>query len=194
LKLLLHCCCGPCATSVAEHFQGLGDQVTGWFFNPNIHPEEERTRRETTLAQAAEAAGLPLLPGGPAMRLVDYLLAIARRGGPRCHTCYALRLEATAKEASAKGFDGFSTTLLISPHQDLEAISSIGCSIAERTGIEFRFADLRGKYGESCERSRELDLYRQNYCGCLFSGLERSQRRSDRFLRKALAPADRLRQ
>lgn len=191
MKLLLHCCCGPCAASVAEHFRSLGDQVTGWFFNPNIHPEEERARRETTLAQAAEAADLPLLPGGPGMEFVDFLLAIARRGGPRCQTCYQLRLEAAAAEASARGFDGFSTTLLISPHQDLEAIRSIGCSIAERTGLEFRFADLRGKYQESCERSRELDLYRQNYCGCLFSDLERSQRRSDRFLRKALASANR---
>jgi predicted adenine nucleotide alpha hydrolase (AANH) superfamily ATPase len=162
---------------VAEHFRGRGEEVTGWFFNPNIYPEEERRRREETLAEAAAAIDLPLLPSDNALGWPGFVLELARRGGRRCRGCYELRLEAAAKEAAAGGFDAFSSTLLISPYQDVEAIGEAGRVIGERAGVEFRFADLRDRYGESCDRSRELGLYRQNYCGCRFSQLERAERR-----------------
>ena len=187
MRLLLHCCCGPCATVAADHFRGEGEEVVGWFFNPNIHPEEERRRREAVLAEAAEEMELPLLPAGPGMGLDEFLLALAREGGRRCRACYGLRLEATAREAAQGGFDGFSSTLLISPYQEVEAIGKVGQKAGERFGVEFRFADLRGRYGESCERAREFGLYRQNYCGCRFSALERAERRAGRAVAKALA-------
>jgi len=185
LRLLLHCCCGPCATSVADHFRGVGYDVVGWFFNPNIHPDEERRRREATLVEAAEAAGLPLLPEGPAMRPDEFLLKLAGRGGRRCLACYEVRLEATARKAAEQGFDAFASTLVISPYQDLEAIAEIGMGAGEAAGVEFQFVDLRNAYPKSCERAKELDLYRQNYCGCVFSGLERAERRTRRAAKKA---------
>ncbi len=128
------------------------------------------------MAAAAEAMRLPMLPAGPGMGLREFLLLLARESGPRCRGCYGLRLEATAREAAGRGFDGFSTTLVMSPYQDLEAIARLGEQVGSRLGLEFRFADLRGRYVESCERSRELELYRQDYCGCVFSSLERAAR------------------
>ena len=208
MRLLLHCCCGPCSLLVAEHFRQLGEEPAGWFFNPNIHPEEERRRREATLAKAATAGGIPLLPGGPEMSFDEWLLALARCGGlpadlsavglpkaealvkagRRCPACYQIRLEAAAQEAARLGFDAFSSTLLISPYQNLEAIAEIGRAAGARAGVEFRFADLRGRYTDSRERARELELYQQNYCGCVFSALERAERRAKRALEKALTP------
>ncbi|UCC67304.1 MAG: epoxyqueuosine reductase QueH [Armatimonadota bacterium] len=189
MKLLLHCCCGPCATVVADYFRRLGDEVVGWFFNPNVHPEEERVRREEVLAEGARRMELPLLPAGRGMGLDKFLLALARRGGSRCEACYELRLVETAKEAGARGFGGFSSTLLISPYQDVAAIADIGRRAAERFGLEFRSADLRESYRESCERAREMGLYRQNYCGCRFSELERAERRALRAISKLGARA-----
>ncbi len=191
--MLLHCCCGPCATEVVDHFRGLGCEVAGWSFNPNIHPEEERARRQRTLAEAARRMCLPLVEGdsgergGEEMGLAQFLLALARREGRRCRACYELRLGATAREAAGRGFDAFSTTLLISPYQDTSALAKIGRQVGERHGVEFRFADLRGSYGESIERAREMGLYRQNYCGCQFSALERAERRAGRAIGKARA-------
>ena len=187
MRLLLHCCCGPCATSVTDHFRAVGYDVVGWFFNPNIQPAEERRRREATLVEAAEAVGLPLLSAGPAMRPDEFFLEVARRGGRRCVACYEVRLEATARKAAEQGFDAFASTLVISPYQDLDSIAEIGVRAGEAAGVEFQFVDLRSLYPKSCQRARELDLYRQNYCGCMFSALERAERRVRRAIDKALA-------
>jgi len=186
VKLLLHCCCAPCATAVADYFRSLQYDVTGWFFNPNIHPEEERLRRERVLSAGAPQMGLPLLPAGPGMSLADFLLVLSQSGGRRCRACYGLRLTETARQAAKNGFEAFSSTLLISPYQDVSAIAEVGSEAAERFGVQFQCPDLRDKYPESCERSRQLGLYRQNYCGCLFSQLERGERRSNRFVDKLL--------
>lgn len=182
MRLLLHCCCGPCAVLVAEHFRTQGHHVTGWFFNPNIHPVEERRRRQETMREAAEKAGLPLLDADPEadLPLGDFLLLLARAGGKRCEACYELRLRAAAREAAGRGFDGFATTLAISPYQDLAAIERIGRHAAEEAGTTFLGEDLRHRYPDSCDRAKALDLYRQNYCGCLFSSLERGERRARR--------------
>ena len=187
MKLLLHCCCGPCATVVADHFRKAGDEVVGWFLNPNIHPEQERLRREAVSAEGARKMKLALLPAGPGMGFEEFLLAVARRarrGTTRCRACYDLRVTAAARQAAEGGFDGFSTTLLISPYQDVEAIAEAGRAAGDRFGVAFRFADLRESYGESCGRARELGLYRQNYCGCRFSELERAERRAARAIAK----------
>jgi predicted adenine nucleotide alpha hydrolase (AANH) superfamily ATPase len=187
LRLLLHCCCGPCALVTADHLRSPNTTVVGWFYNPNVHPPEERARRAATMAAAATSAGLAMLPDGPDVALADLLLSLARAGGPRCPACYLLRLHATARKASEEGFGAFSSTLEISPHQDLDAIAEVGREAGAAVGVEFRFADLRGRYGESCERARDLGLYRQNYCGCLFSGLERAARRVRRVVGRASA-------
>jgi hypothetical protein len=97
-----------------------------------------------------------------------------------------MRLEATARRAAEEGCEEFSTTLLMSPYQDLREIERAGEEAGRRLDVRFSLEDLRSRYPESCERSRELDLYRQNYCGCIFSALERSERRSRRAVAKAL--------
>jgi predicted adenine nucleotide alpha hydrolase (AANH) superfamily ATPase len=189
VKLLLHCCCGPCAALVAERFRAQGHDVTGWFFNPNIHPVEERRRRQETMRQAAEAVGLPLQDGegGSELALREFLLRLALGGGKRCESCYEARLRAAAEEAVRGGFDAFATTLSISPYQDLAAIERIGREAAAAAGTVFLFEDLRSHYPESCDRARELDLYRQKYCGCVFSAFERAERRARRALEKTAA-------
>ena len=170
---------------MVQHFRSEGDQVTGWYYNPNIHPPQELRLRQQALHQASLALRMDLLPPDPEPDPAAFLLALAAGGGSRCRTCYRLRLEATAKKARELGFPAFSTTLLISPHQDLEAIREIGERAGAKHGVEFRFADLRHRHDESRERAGSLKLYRQNYCGCLFSGLERSQARASRDVAKA---------
>jgi predicted adenine nucleotide alpha hydrolase (AANH) superfamily ATPase len=174
---------------VAEHFRGLGYQVTGWFFNPNVHPRDELERREAAFEEATRALALPVLPPGPQMSELEFLLQLASCGRPRCHACYQLRLRETARSAAAAGLEAFSTTLLISPYQAIEAVREIGEAAGREHGVAFAFADLVGKYGESCARSRALGLYRQNYCGCQFSELERRERRGRRALGRAQRPA-----
>lgn len=180
-RLLLHCCCGPCAVVSAERFRSLGTEVTAWFYNPNVHPEAEWERRRETMERVAAAAGLPLLEAeGGWAGLGAFLLALASRGGRRCHACYELRLRTTAAEAARRGFGAFSTTLLISPYQDLAALREVGEAAGRRYGVRFVYADLRQHYPESHARSRAMGLYRQSYCGCLFSALERAERRAQR--------------
>ena len=190
MNLLLHCCCGPCSTVTVEHFRSSGDEVTGWFFNPNIHPADELRLREIWFEKAASAIRLPLLRSGPDLDFRRFLLELAAHPeSERCRACYQFRLKATAKEAAARGFDTFSTTLLISPYQDISAIQEIGRAVAGRVGLVFRSADLRERFAESRERARELGLYQQNYCGCLFSSLERARGRSSRVVGKLLDSA-----
>ncbi len=185
MRLLLHCCCGPCTTGVVDHWRDRGAVVQVWFYNPNIWPEGERGRREETFAQAAGALGVPVAPTEAAGTWRDFLLALARGRGRRCEACYRMRLEAAARRARKGGYEAISTTLLISPYQDLEALRRIGEEVGARAGVRFEFADLRGEYQASRERARALGLYRQSYCGCLFSRLERAERRAGRAIGRA---------
>ena len=185
MRLLLHCCCGPCSLLVAEHFQALGYEVSAWFFNPNIYPPQELARREAGMAKAARARGVSLATGPLHIPVVEFLLCLARTSGRRCRACYQLRLDHAAREAAAGGYDAFSTTLTISPYQDLAAVAQVGDSAGKAAGVRFVFADMREHYHASADRSRELALYRQNYCGCVFSALERAERRARRAIAKA---------
>jgi hypothetical protein len=185
VTVLLHCCCGPCTTAVADYFRSLGHELTGWFCNPNLYPGAEHQRRQAGFERAAETLSLAVLRTGEVWSPTRFLLSLVQSSGSRCAACYRLRLKATAREAAVRGFDAFSTTLLISPYQDLAGIREVGLALGQRLGVGFLFADLRDRYGDCCERARALDLYRQNYCGCLFSDLERSQRRAARAIARA---------
>ena len=189
MKLLLHCCCGPCTTVVADHFARGGETVVGWYHNPNIGPEEEWRRRREAFSQAAQALGLPTRPVGEEPRFAAFLLALARGRGPRCHACYRLRLEAVARAAAAEGYEAFGTTLTVSPYQDHAALQAVGNDVATQTGVRFVYADVRPRYAESQARARELGIYRQNSCGCVFSALERAVRRAERAIARALRSA-----
>jgi hypothetical protein len=176
MKLLLHICCGPCATALVESLRAEGHELSGFFYNPNLYPPAEQERRRAALRQFSESAALPVIweEGG----LPTYLKHVAFAPENRCFHCYRLRLDRTAERAAAEGFQLFSTTLLISPYQDLEAIKQAGELASRRHGAPFLFRDFRSLYRSSRERSRELGLYRQSYCGCFFSQLERARARA----------------
>ncbi len=157
--------------------------MTGFYTNPNIHPEEEYGRRLENLRRYAEASGMPL-------RVEEryepdrYLAALGPepdlRQGYRCRHCYAVRLGAVAAEARRLGAQAFTTTLLISPYQDQEWLLRVGEEAGRAAGVPFLFRDFRPWYRESINRSRELGLYRQNYCGCTYSLEESRARRAAR--------------
>lgn len=170
-RLLLHLCCAPCAAYPVPALRAQGHHVTGYFFNPNIQPEDERERRLDALERYAPALGLDLVVAadqGP-----DAWSAASGRGADRCRACYELRLRAAAREARAGGFDAFSTTLLYSIHQKHELIRAVAGEVARAAGVPFLYVDLREGWAEGGRTYRESGLYRQRYCGCLPSKLER---------------------
>lgn len=172
--VLLHICCGPCATYPHKALREEGFEVVGYYFNPNIHPYSEYQRRLATLWQYAGQSGLNLLPPGE-YDLAAYLkLAVEDPSRPgRCRACYRFRLDRAAAEAAARGYPAFSTTLLVSPHQDHAAVREAGEWAAARHGVGFLSRDWRPGWRESRALARQFGLYRQNYCGCVFSEKER---------------------
>ena len=176
-KLLLHVCCAPCASGTLEylcrHFA-----VTLLYYNPNIAPFEEYEKRraelERLLAEMPLEGAPSLLPcgyGGEAFQAMAKGLEGEPEGGARCMKCYRLRLEETAKLAAAQGFDFFTTTLSISPLKDARALNQIGEELAAAYGVRHLPADFKKKdgYKRSVLRSRQYGLYRQGYCGCVYS-------------------------
>ncbi len=176
-SLLLHACCAPCSSYVLEYLSDRFD-ITLFFYNPNIDPAEEYDFRARELCRLVENMGLshrikiisaPYTP--------EEFLAIAEgledeaEGGSRCARCYRLRLAKTAAEAKKGGFDYFTTTLSISPYKNADWLNEIGKEEGEAHGISYLFSDFKKKngYKRSCELSAEYDLYRQDYCGCIYS-------------------------
>lgn len=174
-RLLLHVCCAPCAAYPVPALRALVPRLTGFFFNPNIQPDDEYERRLDALKRFAPTLDLDLViaPGPEA----DQGSAAAGRGDDRCRHCYELRLRATAREARRGGFDAFSTTLLYSIHQKHELIRVVAAEIARAEGVSFLYRDLREGWAEGGRSYRETGLYRQRYCGCLTSKQERDARR-----------------
>jgi epoxyqueuosine reductase len=172
-RLLLHICCAPCATYTVRRFREAGARVTGHWFNPNIHPFREHELRRGALAGYAPALKLPII-WEPGYEMAEFMRRVAgqERFRQRCAICYHLRLERTAIVAAREGFALFTTTLLISPYQDLEAIIHIGEELAQRHGVSFWAENLRRGFAEHHRLAREAGLYRQRYCGCLYSERE----------------------
>lgn len=175
-SLLLHICCGPCSSASIPALQAMGCEVVGFFFNPNIHPFMEFHERLKGARKATVMTGMELredLSYDPASWFAD----VQPADGSRCFRCIGMRLDRTAREAADRGHTAFSTTLAISPWQDHGAIQTGGRAAAARHGVEFVYEDLRPLYPESRRLSREWDLYRQKYCGCLLSEWERYRER-----------------
>lgn len=171
-NLLLHTCCGPCATYTAQHWKKEGLEVSAFWFNPNIHPYQEHQRRFEALEQFLKGADIPLFQSS-GYEMVDFIRRLVGREGQRCGQCFRLRLGRAAETAKEKGLDAFTTTLLISPYQDHELLKAVGEEVAKEREIRFLYADLRPYFSESRRLSKELGLYRQNYCGCIYSEYER---------------------
>ena len=176
-RLLLHACCAPCSSYTLEYLAAYFD-ITVLFYNPNIAPAAEYDFRAAELARyIAEAPG----GAGVKLRVEPYdpapFFEMAKgledlpECGERCKKCYRLRLRETARIAAAEGFDYFCTTLSISPHKDAGALNAIGGELATACGVPYLFSDFKkkGGYARSIVLSHEYGLYRQNYCGCVYS-------------------------
>jgi hypothetical protein len=175
LKILLHICCANCAISPLQGLTEEGHEVTGYFFNPNIHPYQEYQRRLETLKQFSEKTGLTVIYRDEYL-LEEFLRNTSHRVDQRCGYCYQVRLEATAKEAKERGFDQFTTTLLESTHQDHRLIKETGETVSKETGIPFYYKDFRKGVRNGVQISKAMGLYRQQYCGCIYSEKERYMR------------------
>jgi predicted adenine nucleotide alpha hydrolase (AANH) superfamily ATPase len=171
-KVLIHVCCAHCAAYTAEYWRGQRYDVGGFWYNPNIHPFTEHQQRLESMKSLAKETNLPLIIS-PDYDVVEYFRRVVGHETERCGYCFELRLTKTAKVAHSNGYDGFTTTLLISPHQKHELIKKVGEKVAKEKGIEFLYADLRKRYSDSRHITKPMNLYRQQYCGCLFSEWER---------------------
>jgi hypothetical protein len=172
MKILLHICCANCAIYPLQKMEERGDEVVGYFFNPNIHPYQEYQKRLESLKQYSERVGLKVIYRDEYV-LEEFLRNVSHRVEKRCQYCYSVRLEATAREAKKNLCDGFSTTLLQSTHQDHSLIKETGERLAKEVGIPFYYEDFRQGWRKGLEVSKALGLYRQQYCGCIYSEKER---------------------
>jgi predicted adenine nucleotide alpha hydrolase (AANH) superfamily ATPase len=178
MRLVLHACCGPCLLEPYDALIASGDEIRVVYANPNIHPREEYERRRDTLLAYALERGIAV--DELAYDTTEWDAAVAGlEGDPgrRCRACFRVRLGAAARHAAELGFDAVATTLTVSPYQDPEAIRDAGEEVCAEAGVEFVLTDFRDRYPEATRRSRELGMYRQNYCGCRYSDAEAAQAR-----------------
>ncbi|MBO6054481.1 MAG: epoxyqueuosine reductase QueH [Oscillospiraceae bacterium] len=172
MKTLLHICCAPCANQCIDALREEGIQLTGFWYNPNIHPYTENRSRRETVEQYCAMVELPLVERNE-YALRPFLRAVAQEPENRCVTCYTLRLEAAAAAAEEGGFDSFTSSLFISPYQKHDLMREIAEEAAFRHGVQFLYRDFRPRFRAGQERARELGLYMQKYCGCIYSEEER---------------------
>ena len=176
-RLLLHSCCGPCSSYVLEYLTRYFEVFLS-YYNPNIQPRAEYDLRlENQLRVLGRIPGVTLVPCGYDGGAYDEAvrgLEDEPEGGARCTECFKLRLDFAAREAKRLGCDYFATTLTVSPHKDAQRINAIGEALAGKYGVKWLPGDFKKRdgYKRSIELSREFGLYRQNYCGCLFSKTE----------------------
>jgi len=176
MRILLHVCCGPCTVYPLRRLREQGHEVIGFFHNPNIHPYLEFRRRLDTVRQFAEAAACPL-EIDDRYGLTEYLRRVVFHEAERCSRCYDLRLATVAARAAAGGFDAFSTTLLYSKYQNHQLLRAKGEQWAAAHGIGWHYEDFRIGWQEGIDQSIRLGLYRQPYCGCIYSEQERYDKR-----------------
>ena len=169
MKLLLHTCCAPCSVYCIKSLRGEGIEPVVYWFNPNIHPYIEYKTRRDTLKEYTKSIGINAI-FDENYGLREFCKNVVDDLENRCvKYCYRVRLEQTAKYAKENGYDTFSTTLLISPYQNHEALKKIGEEMAEKYGLTFLYRDFRPGFKEGQTEARELGLYMQKYCGCVFS-------------------------
>ena len=176
MDILLHVCCAPCSLLSWTYFQEAHPfHVTGFFFNPNIHPFKEFEKRKEALRQLGQQTNRFILFEEQYL-LEPFLQGVIGKNDDRCQLCYEMRLEHTARKAKELGFKHFSTTLLISPYQKHDLILQTGQLIGENLGLKFVYKDLRSMFKESITLARKQKIYTQGYCGCIFSEKERYDR------------------
>lgn len=186
-RLLLHVCCGPCSIIPTRRLQDEGFEVTAWYHNPNIQPLSEYLRRREAVLECAERAGIAVICDDAAWNLTAWLRAVQGRDTPpqRCDYCCRSRVAAAWEYAAANGFDAFSTSLLYSRYQPHDAIAAEGARLSGQDvpavpdapqampGPRFIYRDFREDWQAGIDISREWGVYRQPYCGCVYSEAER---------------------
>lgn len=184
-SLLLHSCCAPCSSYVIEYLSNYF-KITVFYYNPNIYPEVEYRKRveeeKRFISEFKTKYEVNFIEGKyDDKRFYEEVKGLEneKEGGRRCFKCYKLRLLQTAKLAKDKNFDYFTTTLSISPYKNAQKLNEIGESIENQYDIKYLYSDFKKKngYKRSIELSREYNLYRQNYCGCIFSQREQSDKK-----------------
>jgi len=172
MNILLHLCCGPCTISPLTSLREQGISARGFFHNPNIHPFREFKLRLTAMEAVATAMGFAV-EYEKNYGLQEYLRRVVFHEENRCALCYSMRLEQTAQKALELRADAFSSTLLYSRYQNHEKIRKIGEEIGERLKIPFYYQDFRTGWQQGIDQAIEMGIYRQPYCGCIYSEQER---------------------
>ena len=172
MKLLLHTCCAPCSIYCIDELKKEDIDITLFWYNPNIHPYMEYKKRKETLEQYSEVVNIDLIVSEN-YGLREFSKNVINDLDNRCKYCYKERLEKTAIYAKQKGYDAFTTTLLISPYQNHDLIKSMGEELEKEHNIKFLYKDFRPGFRAGQTKARELELYMQKYCGCIFSEEER---------------------
>lgn len=183
MKLLLHVCCAPCSTYTLSKLRNQNIDVSGYFYNPNIHPFREFHKRLANLRDFAKEKKFSI-EMETEYGLTEYLRKVVFHEKERCLLCYDMRLEKTAQKAVKSGADAFSSTLLYSRYQNHKAIAKIGKKMAEKYGLAFYYEDFRSGWQDGIDRAIAMDLYRQPYCGCIYSEQERYDKKLQKRLRK----------
>ncbi|HOP94774.1 MAG TPA: epoxyqueuosine reductase QueH [Dictyoglomaceae bacterium] len=178
-KIFLHICCAPCLTYPLKILREEEFDITGFWYNPNIHPYTEYSMRLNTLKDFAERQELQVVYEDD-YDLDGFIRQVVFRENNRCPVCYYIRLKKTVMRAKELGFSTFSTTMLVSPYQKHEMIKNIGNLLADEYGIFFYYRDFRPGYREGVSLSKEYGLYRQKYCGCIYSEKERYWRKGEK--------------
>ena len=172
MKTLLHICCAPCANRPIDVLRTDGFEVVGFWYNPNIHPVTEYRARRNCLEEYAKAIEMPLIMRND-YGLRPFVRAVAEDIENRCVKCYEMRLFEAARQAKEGGFDSFTSSLFISPYQQHELMREVAERAAADFGVQFLYRDFRPYFRAGQERARELGMYIQKYCGCVFSEEER---------------------
>jgi len=172
LKLLLHTCCAPCSIYPVKVLREMDMDVMGFFYRHNIHPFQECQKRQAALELYSQSIELKVIFQKD-YRIEKFLQSIVFREKDRCRYCYYARLEATALVAKKGNFNAFSTTLLYSRFQNHDCIRETGEAIAKKYGLKFFYQDFREGWKFGIETSKRLNMYRQQYCGCIYSEKDR---------------------
>lgn len=169
MRILIHTCCAPCLIYPSKRLKLKGFEIESFFYNPNIHPQEEYLKRKEQVENYTKQLNVKMHV--PSYDIRDFFRKINNKEEAplRCNLCWQLRLKKTAQFAKENNFDAFTSTLLISPYQDQEALKDIGEKCAEEAGVKFYYEDFRAGFQESVAESKSEDMYRQKYCGCLYS-------------------------
>ena len=172
MKMLVHMCCGPCAIYPLKKVLEGKMEVWGYFYNPNIHPYTEYRKRLEAVRILADTMNINVIYNDH-YNIEEFIKNTIGNVRERCVYCYTTRLDATARAAREHGFDYFSTSILYSRYQKHEMTRRIGEEAGERHGVSFYYDDFRPGWKEGIVESKEMGLYRQQYCGCIYSEQER---------------------